>query len=40
MKKKVLLSSLVTIVLCLCLIAGSTFAVYQHEPGEHRGYLR
>ena len=28
MKKKVLLSSLVTIVLCLCLIAGSTFALF------------
>ena len=28
MKKKVLLSSIVTIVLCLCLIAGSTFALF------------
>ena len=28
MKKKILLSSMVTIVLCLCLIAGSTFALF------------
>lgn len=31
MKKKVLLSSVMTIVLCLCLIAGSTFALFTAE---------
>ena len=31
MKKKVLLSSIVTIVLCLSLIAGSTFALFTSE---------
>ena len=31
MKKKILLSSMVTIVLCLCLIAGSTFALFTSE---------
>ena len=31
MKKKVLLSSIVTIVLCLCLIAGSTFALFTDK---------
>jgi hypothetical protein len=35
MKKKVLLTSIMTIVLCLCLIAGSTFALFtsQSEVG-------
>ena len=28
MKKKVLLTSVVTIILCLCLIAGSTYALF------------
>ncbi|MBR2474422.1 MAG: right-handed parallel beta-helix repeat-containing protein [Clostridia bacterium] len=31
MKKKVLLSSIATIALCLCLIAGSTFALFTSE---------
>ena len=31
MKKKVLLSSIATIVLCLCLIAGTTFALFTSE---------
>lgn len=31
MKKKVLLSSMATIVLCLCLIAGSTFALFTSQ---------
>lgn len=31
MKKKILLTSMVTIVLCLCLIAGSTFALFTSE---------
>ena len=28
MKKRVLLTSVVTIILCLCLIAGSTYALF------------
>lgn len=31
MKKKVFLSSILTILLCLCLIAGSTFALFTSE---------
>lgn len=31
MKKKVILSSVLTIALCLCLIAGSTFALFTSE---------
>ena len=31
MKKKILLSSIVTIALCLCMIAGSTFALFTDE---------
>ena len=31
MKKKVLLSSIVTIALCLCLIAGSTYALFTSQ---------
>lgn len=31
MKKKILLSSIVTIALCLCLMAGSTFALFTSE---------
>ena len=31
MKKKVLLSSIATIALCLCLIAGSTFALFTSK---------
>ena len=31
MKKKVILSSILTIALCLCLIAGSTFALFTSE---------
>lgn len=31
MKKKIILSSIVTIALCLCLIAGSTFALFTSE---------
>ena len=31
MKKKVLLSAVVTIALCLCLIAGSTFALFTSK---------
>ena len=31
MKKKVLLSSILTVVLCLCLIAGSTFALFTSQ---------
>ena len=31
MKKKVLLSSIATIALCLCLIAGSTFALFTSQ---------
>ena len=31
MKKKVLLSSILTIFLCLCLISGSTFALFTSK---------
>ena len=31
MKKKILLSSIVTIALCLCMIAGSTFALFTDD---------
>ncbi len=31
MKSKVLISSILTIVMCLCLIAGSTFAIFSSE---------
>ena len=31
MKKKILITSVVTIILCLCLIAGSTFALFTSQ---------
>lgn len=31
MKKKVLITSILTIVVCLCLIAGSTYALFTSE---------
>lgn len=33
MKKKILLSSILTIALCFCLIAGSTYALFTSEAG-------